>query len=123
MENTSISEFQTNKAVICDKWEALILGATQDGGIPHMACQCHNCASAAAHNTPKYAVCLAVIKTTKSKSLEGPSEAWLVDCGPDIKAQWRMLQEHAPGCIVKGIFLTHLHMWEPLDHKFCCKSK
>ena len=107
---TSISQSQAHNIVIHSKWEALLLGAAQDGGIPHMACQCHNCASAVAHNSPKYAVSLAVIRTPQSSALGMPPEAWLVDCGPDIKAQWRMLQEHAPGCIVKGIFLTHLHM-------------
>ena len=38
------------------------------------------------------------------------ADAWLVDCGPDIKTQWRMLQNSAPGCRVRGVFLTHLHM-------------
>ena len=83
-----------------------------------MACQCRNCASAVAQGIQQYAVSLAVIHTPPCKAsgaaAEGPPGAWLLDCGPDIKAQWRMLQGHAPGCTVRGVFLTHLHMYEAM---------
>ena len=93
-------------------YEALVLGVAQDGGVPHMACSCRNCIAAA--SDPQCAVSLALIHHPPQGSAPEPppSEAWLIDCGPDIKRQWQMLQDHAgpKGCRIRGVFLTHLHM-------------
>ncbi|GAX82745.1 hypothetical protein CEUSTIGMA_g10171.t1 [Chlamydomonas eustigma] len=87
------------------KMEALILGVAQDGGVPHLGCECHNCSDAVHTGLHKCAVSMSLIN-----SANATPEAWLIDCGPDIKQQWRLLKQHCPKAGVQGVFLTHLHM-------------
>lgn len=72
--------------------EIVVLGAAQDGGVPHIGCSCANCSAAWSGSQPKqYAVSLAILDHASQAS-------WLIDCGPDIKDQYHMLQELAPEC-------------------------
>lgn len=87
--------------------EILLLGIAQDGGMPQIRCQCKNCSSV--HNgttSQQYTVSLAVIDRITN-------QVWLIDCSPDFRAQYTMLQNHF-GLNnlfkIEGIFLTHLHM-------------
>lgn len=87
--------------------ELLLLGTAQDGGMPQIRCQCPNCRSVhLGKKTAQYAVSLAVIdRTTK--------QVWLIDCSPDFRAQYALLQNYFgldQRFQLEGIFLTHLHM-------------
>lgn len=87
--------------------EIVLLGIAQDGGMPHIRCQCVNCGSVRQGLTPQqYTVSLAIIDRTTY-------QVWLIDCSPDFRAQYAMLQEHfglKTPFKLEGIFLTHLHM-------------
>ena len=72
------------------QYEALVLGVAQDGGCPHMGCECKNCSSFSLPGKEQLAVSLALIQRDQG----GTGKVWLIDCGPDIKAQWRMLAAH-----------------------------
>ncbi len=88
--------------------EAFVLGVAQDGGVPHMGCACRNCAWAlSSPEREQLAVSIAIVRYGEAYATP---EAWLVDCGPDIKRQWRMLNTKYPGVRIQGVFLTHLHM-------------
>ncbi|CAF3460726.1 unnamed protein product [Rotaria socialis] len=87
--------------------EILLLGVAQDGGMAQIRCQCKNCS--AVHNgrlSQQYAVSLAIIDRTTN-------QVWLIDCSPDFRAQYDLLQNHFGfnnTFKIEGIFLTHLHM-------------
>ncbi|MDX1416629.1 MAG: MBL fold metallo-hydrolase [Candidatus Promineifilaceae bacterium] len=93
---------------------AVLLGNMQDGGLPHIACQCSHCS--AAYRDPtlvEFATCLAIVDKRKT-----PYSVWLIDATPDIKWQINMLADvlgphpDRKGRIRQpdGIFLTHAHM-------------
>lgn len=70
--------------------------------VPQCGCNCPHCRGVLEGELPpKYTVSLAV--------LHG-NQAWLVDATPDIKWQLHLLRKAAPDCVLRGIFLTHLHM-------------
>ncbi len=66
-----------------------ILGIAQDGGIPHLRCNCNNC-----KNLTHYVSSIALIG---EKTL-------VIDATPDITRQFRMLSN------VDAMLITHLHL-------------
>lgn len=93
---------------------AVVLGTMQDGGLPHIGCQCPRCQ--AAFENPalaRYAASLALI----DRRSEHPA-VWIIDATPDIKRQLAMLaSEVGPrrgrrGRLRQpdGLFLTHAHL-------------
>lgn len=84
--------------------EILLLGIAQDGGMPQTRCQCKNCSSVQNGTaSQQYTVSLAIID-------RNTNQVWLVDCSPDFRVQYAMLQKHLSSFKLEGIFLTHLHM-------------
>jgi pyrroloquinoline quinone biosynthesis protein B len=87
--------------------EILLLGIAQDGGMAQIRCQCKNCNSVRNGTTSQqYTVSLAIIDRITN-------QVWLIDCSPDFRAQYAMLQNHFGlnnPFKLEGIFLTHLHM-------------
>ena len=87
--------------------EILLLGVAQDGGMAQIRCQCSNCGAVRRGSIPQqYTVSLAIIDRTTN-------QVWLIDCSPDFRAQYAMLQNHfGPDqpFHLEGIFFTHLHM-------------
>ena len=97
----------------------VVVGIMQDGGLPHIGCQCPRCRAAFKDPTLAcFAACLAIIDRRS-----GLSAVWMIDATPDIKWQLDMLaeelipQEAQPHGQRKGrlrrpegIFLTHAHM-------------
>ena len=88
---------------------AVLLGNMQDGGLPHIGCQCGQCTS----GNVGYATCLAVVDRRTV-----PNRVWLIDATPDIKFQLNLLADvlgphpQRPNRLRQpdGIFLTHAHM-------------
>lgn len=69
----------------------VLLGAAQDAGVPQIACVCINCQDVREGRAPaQWAVCGALLDDISRT-------AWLIDCGPDIKQQWDLLQLSGPG--------------------------
>ncbi|CAF1029553.1 unnamed protein product [Adineta steineri] len=90
-----------------NKIEVLLLGIAQDGGMAQIRCQCKNCSSVRNGTlSQQYTVSLAIIDRTTN-------QIWLIDCSPDFRNQYTMLQNHFESnqlFKLEGIFLTHLHM-------------
>lgn len=93
---------------------AVVLGTMQDGGLPHIGCECPRCRAALAEpSLAKYAASLAVIDRRHEDTA-----VWIVDATPDIKWQLAMLSgELGPhtrrdGRLRQpdGLFLTHAHL-------------
>lgn len=86
------------------KVEVILLGTTQDGGVPHAGCYCINCGPAWTDFTRrKQVVCLGLVDYTSRCS-------WLIDATPDFPEQLHALGNMAPGCSLAGIVLTHAHV-------------
>lgn len=88
-----------------------ILGIAQDGGLPHVACDCERCDAARAD--PSRASSVASVAVIGA----APGQVWLVDATPDLPAQLDLLADvrtPAPGRVdrrpLAGILLTHAHM-------------
>jgi len=84
--------------------DLVVLGVTQDGGLPHAGCQ-KNCCREAWKN-PKLqrrVSCLALVDPVSS-------ECWMIDATPDFKSQLRALDEITAPSSLSGIFLTHGHI-------------
>lgn len=84
----------------------LILGITQDGGLPHAGCEKNCCKQA--WNDPallKPVSCIAIIDPSTRKS-------WIIDATPDFGIQLRMLRRHMNDSthLPSAIFLTHAHI-------------
>ena len=92
---------------ITNRAEILLLGIAQDGGMAQIRCQCYNCNSVHCNRiSQQYAVSVAIIDRMTN-------QVWLIDCSPDFRAQYRMIQEHLGHETLfhlEGVFLTHLHM-------------
>lgn len=73
-----------------------LLGVAQDGGVPHIGCDCINCSTLSSN-----VACLAV-------TIEQHNSTFLIDATPDIKHQ--LAQIRRGGSSLAGVFLTHLHM-------------
>lgn len=93
---------------------AVILGTMQDGGLPHIGCNCSRCQAAYENPTlARYAASLALIDRRSEHTA-----VWIIDATPDIKWQLAMLSaELGPDPLRNGrlrqpdgLFLTHAHM-------------
>ncbi len=92
----------------------VVLGIMQDGGLPHIGCQCQRCL--AAGNDPAFAEYVASLGIVDMR--QQPAGVWLVDATPDIKSQLMMLSAvlglnpTRPERLRQpsGLFLTHAHM-------------
>jgi pyrroloquinoline quinone biosynthesis protein B len=93
---------------------AVVLGVMQDGGLPHIGCECTRCL--AAFENPSlagYAASLAVIDRRDMRP-----RVWIIDATPDIKWQLAMLAVDLGPRVDRedrlrqpdGLFLTHAHM-------------
>jgi len=84
----------------------IILGITQDGGLPHAGCKKECCQQAWQDlSKRKYPTCMAIVDPISR-------ERWIIDVSPDFKYQLNMLDkvysvEDKIG--LNGIFLTHGH--------------
>ncbi len=74
----------------------VVLGAAQDGGLPHLGCFRDCCARARAAGRHEPVAALALV--------DG-GDWWLVDATPDLPQQ-----VHAMGSLPRGILLTHAHV-------------
>lgn len=90
----------------------VVLGTSQDGGLPHLGCQRACCEAARRDPTRRRLVAsLLVVDPTAKKR-------WLIDATPDIREQETMIRSHprartavnGPDPLVDGIFLTHAHL-------------
>lgn len=87
-----------------------VLGTAQDGGLPHVACDCVRCE--AARSDPgqrRHVASMAVILPESGKR-------YLIDASPDIRPQLDLLprpgesDERVDRQPVDGVFLTHAHL-------------
>ena len=82
----------------------VVLGTAQDGGYPHVGCDCDHCRAAFADPAlGRRAACVGLVTS------QGIA---LVDATPDFAAQWRELANVAkvsPQTPLAALFLTHLH--------------
>lgn len=105
---------------------AVVLGAMQDGGLPHIGCECPRCRAAIKNPSLSGFAASLAIRDRRG----GQTAVWIIDATPDIKWQIAMLaadlspQEqnmgsHAVSSLKQrdgrlrqpdGIFLTHAHM-------------
>jgi pyrroloquinoline quinone biosynthesis protein B len=84
--------------------EAILLGTTQDGGLPQAGCHCVRCTQARTEpGERRWVACLGLIDHTARQT-------WLIDATPDLKEQLHALQELVPGYPLSGIVLTHAHI-------------
>ncbi len=84
--------------------EAILLGTTQDGGLPQAGCHCIHCSLARAEPSERrWVACLGLID-------HALRQTWLIDATPDLKDQLHALQELVPGYPLSGIVLTHAHI-------------
>lgn len=93
---------------------AVVLGTMQDGGLPHIGCDCHRCRNAQANpDLARFAASLAIVDRRWARPA-----VWIIDATPDIKWQLYMLaadlgnDPQRPGRLRQpdGILLTHAHM-------------
>ncbi|MBK9109595.1 MAG: MBL fold metallo-hydrolase [Saprospiraceae bacterium] len=89
------------------KSSVLVLGISQDGGYPHMACRKACCNNAWNSDSLKqYIVSLAIVDWKTN-------EWWLIEATPDIARQIHLFQELTQGqfpYMPQGIFITHAHI-------------
>jgi pyrroloquinoline quinone biosynthesis protein B len=89
------------------RYECLVLGSIQDGGLPQAGCWTERCDRA--RLDPRYVASLAIVEEVSGR-------AWLVDASPDLIRQMDLI----PGDAFRrrasarrpfeGILLTHAHM-------------
>ncbi|UCC93257.1 MAG: MBL fold metallo-hydrolase, partial [Thermoplasmata archaeon] len=87
----------------------IILGSAQDGGVPHVGCQCSTCVGAREGTVPRRLASSAAVVH------RGSGRAWLVDASPDLPAQLEVVADALPGpklsgIPLSGVLLTHIHM-------------
>ncbi|MCJ7680349.1 MAG: hypothetical protein MUP70_06480, partial [Candidatus Aminicenantes bacterium] len=90
--------------------KALVLGTAQDGGIPHMGCDCSNCRRAYSHPLFRRRInSLAVFDRLEKKT-------FIFDASPDIRSQLDLLRERSglyngeERSYPDAIFITHAHI-------------
>ncbi len=85
---------------------ALVLGTAQDGGYPQAGCK-RACCQAAWEEPHRrcHVVCLAIVDPESN-------HRWIIECTPDFREQWRMLEQLTPEMKkpLDGIFVTHAHV-------------
>ncbi len=77
-------------------YRALLLGAAQDAGMPHIGCFKPCCEAARADGSPR---------RVSAVALEGPDGWWLLDATPDLPEQVA-----AMGRLPRGVLLSHAHI-------------
>jgi len=83
------------------RWELVVLGIAQDGGIPHLGCQQELCQSIRdGKRKPERVASLGLMNRALGK-------AFVFDATPDFGSQ---LQSLTAGRMPDGIFLTHGHI-------------
>ena len=84
--------------------EAILLGTSQDGGVPQAGCGCVTCVRAWQDPTARrYVASLALVDHAAQQS-------WLIDATPDFREQLHALETMAPEALWTGILLTHAHV-------------
>jgi len=82
-------------------WELVVLGITQDGGMPHPGCRRPPCSDVrAGRRVAEKVACLGLVD-------RGGTASYLFDATPDLPAQVHLLSGGRPP---DAIFLTHAHM-------------
>ena len=87
----------------------VLLGTAQDGGVPHVGCQCRTCVAARDGALPRRLAASAAV-------IDGEGgRAWLIDASPDLPAQLEAVSDALPGpkrsgIPLTGVLLTHIHM-------------
>ena len=76
-----------------------ILGNVQDGGVPHLGCNCDVCSAAREDPRKQKYVGSLLIKENENED----SGTYLIDATPDIKYQ-------IDGVVLDGVFLSHGHL-------------
>jgi pyrroloquinoline quinone biosynthesis protein B len=95
-EQTPISSGQPQ-----GRWELVVLGIAQDGGIPHLGCEQGLCQSIReGKRKPERVASLGLMNRALGKS-------YLFDATPDFPSQ---VQSLTGGRLPNGIFLTHAHI-------------
>jgi len=95
------------KKIDKDKQYVVILGTSQDGGVPQVGCQRSCCRNVWTKRKRRLVSCLAIVDNRAEKR-------WLIDATPDFKNQLERLntlfptKKITPG--LAGIFLTHGHV-------------
>ena len=81
----------------------VILGTTQDGGIPHLDCSCSTCKTALEKGERKNVSSIGII---------GSEKTLLVDATPDLPIQFNLFKKHVgrDNLNINGILVTHLHI-------------
>jgi len=84
--------------------ETILLGVSQDAGVPQAGCMCKNCVTARDDtNKRQLVVCLGLIDRQVGRS-------WIIDCTPDFPEQLHILNKYAPECVFSGMLLSHAHV-------------
>jgi pyrroloquinoline quinone biosynthesis protein B len=84
--------------------KAILLGVSQDGGVPQAGCYCSNCERARRDPAEsQLVVCLGLVDHRTGQS-------WLIDATPDFREQLHTLRQFAPDCAFAGIILSHAHI-------------
>lgn len=76
-----------------------ILGNVQDGGVPHLGCECKVCEKAREDPSEQKQICSILLKQNGNED----TVRYLVDATPDIRNQIK-------GDYLDGVFLTHGHI-------------
>ena len=82
----------------------IILGTSQDGGIPHFGCECKSCTKA--YREPEFK------RMVASLAIIGNKNVLLIDATPDIIKQQHVLKNYFPEKQYgfDSILITHLHI-------------
>lgn len=87
--------------IAAPRWELIVLGVAQDGGMPHIGCTKGACQEVRdGRRKPEKVACLGLIDRTSGRS-------YLFDATPDMPEQLHALNG---GKAPDGIFLTHGHI-------------
>lgn len=82
----------------------MLLGTSQDAGLPQIGCPCKRCMAARSDaNLRGYAVSLAVLDNEHE-------QYWIIDATPDFREQVHLVEAQCPGYRLAGVLLTHAHM-------------
>jgi pyrroloquinoline quinone biosynthesis protein B len=109
-KTNSLGERPADKSTIDRGVMVKVLGTAQDGGIPHIGCDCDHCRKA--WNDPKFS---RLISSLALFDLE-ENKVFLVDATPDIRKQTHMIWERLKQnktqktLVPDGILLTHAHI-------------
>ncbi|MBB47095.1 MAG: pyrroloquinoline quinone biosynthesis protein PqqB [Phycisphaerae bacterium] len=99
---------QVREAPVGQRYEVVVLGRAQDGGLPHVGCERPCCAEARISGRRELPACLGIIDRTNDKLI-------LIEATPAIDEQIAMLHELAGvegrgRSPVDGVLLTHAHI-------------